>query len=71
MIRSLFIPEEGTQWGTFDYSQQEPRLVVHYAYSDNLDVNTIINGYREGKADFHKMVAEIAQMFPIEFLLLV
>ena len=62
MIRSLFIPEEGTQWGTFDYSQQDPRLVVHYAYSDGLDVNTIINGYREGKADFHKMVAEIAQI---------
>ena len=62
MIRSLFIPEEGMQWGTFDYSQQEPRLVVHYAYSDGLDVNTIINGYREGNADFHEMVAEIAQI---------
>ena len=31
MIRSLFIPEEGTKWGSFDYSQQEPRLVVHFA----------------------------------------
>ena len=31
MIRSLFIPEEGHTWGCFDYSQQEPRLVVHYA----------------------------------------
>ena len=30
-IRSLFIPEEGCKWGVFDYSQQEPRLVVHYA----------------------------------------
>ena len=30
MIRSLFIPEEGHTWGCFDYSQQEPRLVVHY-----------------------------------------
>ena len=62
MIRSLFIPEDGMQWGTFDYSQQEPRLVVHYAYADGLDVNTIINGYREGNTDFHKMVAEIAQI---------
>jgi DNA polymerase I-like protein with 3'-5' exonuclease and polymerase domains len=62
MIRSLFIPEENMQWGTFDYSQQEPRLVVHYAYADGLDVRTIVNGYREGKADFHKMVAEIAQI---------
>ncbi len=31
MIRSLFIPEDNHQWGCFDYSQQEPRLVVHYA----------------------------------------
>jgi DNA polymerase I-like protein with 3'-5' exonuclease and polymerase domains len=30
MIRSLFVPEEGHRWGVFDYSQQEPRLVVHY-----------------------------------------
>ena len=31
LIRSLFIPEEGCKWGTFDYSQQEPRIVAHYA----------------------------------------
>ena len=31
MIRSLFIPEEKHTWGCFDYSQQEPRLVAHYA----------------------------------------
>ena len=30
-IRSLFIPEEGCKWGCFDYNQQEPRLLVHYA----------------------------------------
>ncbi len=30
-IRSLFIPEDNCEWGAFDYSQQEPRLVVHYA----------------------------------------
>ena len=29
LIRSLFIPESGCKWGCFDYSQQEPRLVVH------------------------------------------
>ena len=31
LIRSLFIPEEGRHWGCFDYSQQEPRLTVHYS----------------------------------------
>ena len=36
LIRSLFIPEEGHTWGCFDYSQQEPRLVVHYATLQNL-----------------------------------
>lgn len=30
-IRSLFIPDEGKKWGSFDYSQQEPRMVVHFA----------------------------------------
>ena len=35
-IRSLFVPEEGHRWGCFDYNQQEPRLVVHYASLQNL-----------------------------------
>ena len=35
MIRALFLPDEGMQWGSFDYSQQEPRLVAHYAQSVN------------------------------------
>jgi DNA polymerase I-like protein with 3'-5' exonuclease and polymerase domains len=32
LIRSLFIPEHGGEWNKNDYSQQEPRLTVHYAY---------------------------------------
>jgi DNA polymerase I-like protein with 3'-5' exonuclease and polymerase domains len=32
LIRNLFIPEYGMKWGKFDYSQQEPRVLVHYAY---------------------------------------
>ena len=28
-MRELFLPEEGHEWGSFDYSQQEPRIVVH------------------------------------------
>jgi DNA polymerase I-like protein with 3'-5' exonuclease and polymerase domains len=30
-MRELFIPEKDCKWGSFDYSQQEPRIVVHYA----------------------------------------
>lgn len=30
-IRSLFIAEPGCRWGMFDFSQQEPRVTVHYA----------------------------------------
>jgi hypothetical protein len=32
-IRGLFLPEEGQMWGSFDYSSQEPRLLVHFAAS--------------------------------------
>ena len=46
MIRSLFIPEEGCKWGCFDYSQQEPRLVAHYALRFGLgSVNKIADSY--------------------------
>ena len=37
MIRSIFIPEEKHVWGSFDYSQQEPRILVHYAKLQNLE----------------------------------
>ena len=30
-MRELFLPEDDCVWGSFDYSQQEPRIVVHYA----------------------------------------
>jgi DNA polymerase I-like protein with 3'-5' exonuclease and polymerase domains len=63
MIRSLFIPEQGCKWGCFDYSQQEPRLVVHYAALDGLyGVNDVIDAYKEGEADFHQIVAEMAEI---------
>ena len=63
MIRSLFIPEENCKWGCFDYSQQEPRLVVHYAALQNLyGVNDVLDAYNEGDADFHKIVADMAEI---------
>ena len=62
-IRSLFIPEEGHTWGCFDYSQQEPRLVVHYATLQNLyGVDEVLEAYKKGDADFHDIVADMAEI---------
>jgi len=62
-IRSLFIPEEGMTWGCFDYSQQEPRLVTHYASLDGLyGVDEVLNSYNEGEADFHQIVSDMANI---------
>jgi len=64
-IRSLFIPEENCTWGCFDYSQQEPRLVVHYAattdpimYDDS--VADIVKKFESNSVDFHQTVADMA-----------
>ena len=63
-IRSLFIPEEGCKWGCFDYSQQEPRLVVHYASLYKLpSVYNVVDAYHNNKdSDFHQTVADMAQI---------
>ena len=61
MIRSIFIPEENCKWGSFDYSQQEPRILVHYAKLQNLEgVDEIVGAYNAGDADFHQVVADMA-----------
>ena len=61
MIRSIFIPEEKHKWGSFDYSQQEPRILVHYAKLQNLEgVDEIVDAYKAGDADFHQVVADMA-----------
>jgi DNA polymerase I-like protein with 3'-5' exonuclease and polymerase domains len=63
LIRSLFLPESGCEWGCFDYNQQEPRLVVHYASLDqDASVFNVQNAYKEGDADFHTIVAKMAQI---------
>ena len=63
LIRSLFIPEEGCQWGVFDYSQQEPRLTVHYADRMNLaGAKDAVVEYTEKNADFHQIVADMANI---------
>lgn len=31
LIRGCFVPEKGKKWAKIDYSQQEPRILVHFA----------------------------------------
>ena len=64
MIRSIFIPEKGHTWGCFDYSQQEPRLVVHYAALHKFpSVNDVIDNYEnDTSTDFHQVVADMAKI---------
>ena len=62
MIRGLFLPEQGFKWGSFDYSQQEPRLVVHYASSIGEGYEgsqELVEAYANADADFHQTVADL------------
>ena len=61
-IRALFVPEKDHTWGCFDYSQQEPRLVVHYAALQNLyGVGDVLDSYNnDSNTDFHDIVADMA-----------
>ena len=64
MIRSLFLPDEGHTWGCFDYSQQEPRLVVHYAALYKFpSVYDVVDAYNnDATTDFHQIVADMAEI---------
>ena len=63
-IRELFIPEEDCKWGSFDYSQQEPRLVVHYALKNGFyGAEYMAEEYNKNPdTDFHKIVAKMAKI---------
>ena len=61
-IRSIFLPEEDHKWGSFDYSQQEPRMVVHYAASIGEGYEgsqELVRAYENASADFHQTIAEL------------
>jgi len=63
LIRGLFLPEEGEQWGSFDYSAQEPRWLAHYCASmpdPHPSIKNVIELYHKGDADFHQIVADLA-----------
>jgi DNA polymerase I-like protein with 3'-5' exonuclease and polymerase domains len=70
MIRSLFLPEEDEQWAAIDFSQQEPRILVHYAhvYGKTRGIplegaSEFVQAYNEKpETDFHSLVAEMASI---------
>jgi len=61
LIRGLFLPEEGNLWGSFDYSSQEPRIVVHYAAAVKLPkADDFVDEYhKDPRSDFHQIAADI------------
>ena len=66
-IRGLFLPEESEKFASLDYSQQEPRILVHYASLTGkrglTGSDLFVQAYREDpKTDFHQMVADIAKI---------
>lgn len=60
-IRRGFEPEKGTGWLAADYSQQEPRLTVHFAsVCKARGAEAAVERYRENaRTDYHTMVAEM------------
>jgi DNA polymerase I-like protein with 3'-5' exonuclease and polymerase domains len=60
IIRSFFIPNEGEKWAKLDYSQQEPRILAHYAFIMKLrGADRIRATYIDDKrTDFYTLVAK-------------
>ena len=65
-IRGLFLPEEGEQWASMDFDQQEPRILVHFSSLTNKGLtgsDVFVDAYRtKQNTDFHQMVADIADI---------
>lgn len=61
-VRAIFIPEPGEQWGKLDYSQQEPRLVVHYGVVDELrgSAEAAREYATNSAADFYQILVKLA-----------
>jgi DNA polymerase I-like protein with 3'-5' exonuclease and polymerase domains len=61
LIRGIFLPEEGEVWATGDASQQEFRLLVHFAAQHDLPrAREVVERYlTDPTTDAHTMVAEM------------
>jgi DNA polymerase I-like protein with 3'-5' exonuclease and polymerase domains len=61
LVRTCFLPEAGEKWCSPDYSQQEYRLMVHYAALKKLTkADWAVDKYlTDPNTDFHNMVVEM------------
>jgi len=60
-IRKLFIPEIGEYWLKADYSQQEPRLLTHWAcLVGQMGAEEVKEAYKKSDLDFHQQTADMA-----------
>ena len=59
LIRSIFVPDEGHDcWASFDYSQIEYRMLVHYGAGESADLAR--SQYRtDPSTDFHEFVSTL------------
>lgn len=67
--RAIYLPEEGHLWAACDYSQQEPRMAIHYACLSRTLIGDVAHKaalvardkYRsDPKTDNHQMMADMA-----------
>lgn len=60
-IRSCFVAEKGLKWAKLDYSQQEPRILVHYAASRGMrGAAEIRDAYcNDPKMDIYKLLEKL------------
>jgi DNA polymerase I-like protein with 3'-5' exonuclease and polymerase domains len=63
ILRSMFLPEEGADWWSLDYSQIEYRLLIHFAYLTKcIGADVARKAYMDNpKMDFHTLTAELMQ----------
>lgn len=71
MWRSIYLPEEGAEFAALDYSQQEPRMAVHYGCVARQQIGDVAwqaamdaaEKYRtDPKTDNHQMMADMANI---------
>lgn len=57
LLKSCFLPEEGEQWVSMDYAQQEFRLFAHYCYVSGVS-DDLYKVYQDSPStDYHTIVA--------------